>query len=102
MCLRNNLNNVPIASIVYGKIRHLRAEAKSVFHKAACGTSEVHYGLTHIQHQKGHFDLRWQKREEDGMVVPMRKEVRAVFSCKVQREMNFSVIPNKITTHLQS
>lgn len=31
-------------------------------------------------------------------VVPIGKEIRGAFSSKVQREMNLSVMPNKIIT----
>lgn len=84
--LRNNLNNVQIATIFYGKVRHLRAEAKSMFYKAACGTSEFHYGLRQAQHQEGRLELGWQKSKEHGVVVPMVKEVKAAFSLRSRKK----------------
>lgn len=75
--------NVHIARIIYRKVRHLRAEAKSVFHKAMCGTSEFHYGFREVQPQEGHFEEGGRQLKRTEVVVPMGKEARVVFFSKV-------------------
>lgn len=91
-------NHVQIAGIFYEKVRHVRAEAKSLFHKAGCGTSEIHYGLREEQHREDHSKLEWGRSEDNGGGCASGKGKRMVFSSKVQREMSISVIPTKAIT----
>lgn len=74
-------------------------EAKSLFHKAGCGTSEIHYGLREIQHRGDHSRLEWWKSEDNGDDCANGKGKRMVFSSKVQRETSISMIPTKIITY---
>lgn len=54
-------NHVQIAGVFYEEARHARAEAKSLFHKAGCGTAEIHYGLREEQHRDDHSKLEWDE-----------------------------------------
>lgn len=82
----------------YEKVRHVRAEAKSLFHKAGCGTSEIHYGLREVQHREDHSKLEWRRSEDKGGGCANGKGKKMAFSSKVQREMSISVIPTRTIT----
>lgn len=53
-----------------------------MFHKAMCGTSEIHYGFREGQPQQGHFEEGCKVKRTE-VVVPMGKGGRVVFFSKV-------------------
>lgn len=77
--LRSYLNNIQINKIFCGRISHSRIKSKSVFYRAGCGTSGIHYGLREGRCQESHSELQWQKMKSMENIVPMIKSEGAIF-----------------------